>query len=241
MTATARRNFRGVCGRSSQGRKGVVMRCVGPQTRGRECVLAGADVMIHTGELGVQMNKDSEKWKDYVGLPPDAYCEMDPAKEKDMIAFLVAHNTALEPDFMATDRGFPSMWKRVQEESHAAYSDPQMLAYYPEFASRICTTISSPKRITSRPTRFRCASADTRTTPNSSAMWCSGRPCRGGFRHHADAAGLRSASGNGRDAGRRAHAADERCYRPAPNGWPIISRSRTSARSKRASSPTSTL
>jgi len=114
--------------------KGVVMRCVGPQTRGRECVLAGADVMIHTGELGVQMNKDSEKWKDYVGLPPDAYCEMDPAKEKDMIAFLVAHNTALEPDFMATDRGFPSMWKRVQEESHAAYSDPQMLAYYPEFA-----------------------------------------------------------------------------------------------------------
>jgi hypothetical protein len=114
--------------------KGVVMRCVGPQTRGRECVLAGADVMIHTGELGVQMNKDSEKWKDYVGLPPDAYCDMDPAKEKDMIAFLVAHNTALEPDFMATDRGFPSMWKRVQEESHAAYTDPQMLAYYPEFA-----------------------------------------------------------------------------------------------------------
>ncbi|HEX3485448.1 MAG TPA: hypothetical protein VHT51_10335, partial [Micropepsaceae bacterium] len=49
--------------------KGVVMRCVGPQTRGKECVLAGADVMIHTGELGVQMNKDSDKWKDYVGLP----------------------------------------------------------------------------------------------------------------------------------------------------------------------------
>jgi len=114
--------------------KGVVMRCVGPQTRGRECVLAGADVMIHTGELGVQMNKDSEKWKDYVGLPPDAYCDMDPAKEKEMIAFLVAHNTALEPDFMATDRGFPSMWKRVQAESRAAYTDPQMLAYYPEFS-----------------------------------------------------------------------------------------------------------
>jgi hypothetical protein len=107
---------------------------VGPQTRGKECVLAGADVMIHTGELGVQMNKDSEKWIDYVGLPPDAYCDMDPAKEKDMIAFLVAHNTALEPDFMAADRGFPSMWKRVQAESHAAYTDPQMLAYYPEFS-----------------------------------------------------------------------------------------------------------
>jgi len=114
--------------------KGVVMRCVGPQTRGKECVLAGADVMIHTGEIGVQINKDPDKWKDYVGLPPDAYCDMDPAKEKDMIAFLVSHNTALEPDFMATDRGFPSMWKRVQEESHAAYTDPQMLAYYPQFS-----------------------------------------------------------------------------------------------------------
>ena len=114
--------------------KGVVMRCVGPQTRGKECVLAGADVMIHTGELGVQMNKDPEKWKDYVGLPPDAYCDMDPAKEKEMVAFLAAHNTALEPDFMATDRAFPSMWKRVQAESHAAYTDPAMLAYYPEFS-----------------------------------------------------------------------------------------------------------
>lgn len=114
--------------------KGVVMRCVGPVTRGKECVLAGADVMIHTGEIGDQINKDPEKWKDYIGLPPDGYCDMDPAKEKDMIAFLVAHHTALEPDFMAADRGFPSMWKRVQQESHAAYTDPAMLAYYPQFS-----------------------------------------------------------------------------------------------------------
>ncbi len=114
--------------------KGVVMRCVGPQTRGKECVLAGADVMIHTGEIGVQINKDPEKWKNYIGLPPDAYCDMDPAKEKDMIAFLVAHHTAPEPDFMAADRGFPSMWKRVQQESHAAYTDPAMRAYYPQFS-----------------------------------------------------------------------------------------------------------
>jgi Amidohydrolase family len=114
--------------------KGVVMRCVGPETRGRACILAGADVMIHTGELGVQMNRDPEKWKDYVGLPPDAYCDMDPQKEKEMVAFVASHNTALEPDFMAADRGFPSMWKRVQQETHAAYSDPAMLAYYPQFS-----------------------------------------------------------------------------------------------------------
>jgi len=116
--------------------KGVVMRCVGPQTRGKECVLAGADVMIHTGEIGVQINKDPEKWKDWIGLPPDSYCDMDPVKEKDMIAFLVAHNSAPEPDFMAADRGFPSNWKRVQQEDREVFNDPNLRAYYPEFAIR---------------------------------------------------------------------------------------------------------
>jgi imidazolonepropionase-like amidohydrolase len=113
---------------------GVVMRCVGPQTRGKECVLAGADVMIHTGEIGDQISADPETWKNYVGLPPDAYCDMDLAKEKDMIEFLLAHNTAPEPDFMAADRSFPSMWKRVQQETREAFTDPNLLAYYPRFA-----------------------------------------------------------------------------------------------------------
>ena len=114
--------------------KDVVMRCVGPQTRGRECVLAGADVMVHTGEIGDQIAKDPAKWENYVGLPPDAYCDMDPAKEKDMIAFLVAHNSAPEPDLMAADRGFPSMWKRVQQENRDVFNDPNLKAYYPDFA-----------------------------------------------------------------------------------------------------------
>jgi imidazolonepropionase-like amidohydrolase len=113
---------------------GVVMRCVGPQTRGKECVLAGADVMIHTGEIGDQISADPEKWKNYVGLPPDAYCDMDLVKEKDMIDFLLAHNAAPEPDFMAADRSFPSMWKRVQQETREAFTDPNLLAYYPRFA-----------------------------------------------------------------------------------------------------------
>jgi len=114
--------------------KAVVMRCVGPETRARECVNAGADVMIHTGELGVPMNKDPDKWRDWIGLPPDVYCDMDPGKEKEMIAFLVAHNTAPEPDFMAADRGFSASWKRVQQEDRDVFNDPNLRAYYPEFA-----------------------------------------------------------------------------------------------------------
>ena len=116
--------------------KGVVMRCVGPQTRGRECVLAGADIMIHTGEIGNQIARDEAKWANYVGLPPDPYCDMDPAKERAMIEFLVQHDTAPEPDFIAADRGFASNWARVQREDVEVFNDPNMRAYYPEFMIR---------------------------------------------------------------------------------------------------------
>jgi imidazolonepropionase-like amidohydrolase len=113
--------------------KAAILRCVGPGTRGQRCIETGADVMIHTGEIGVDMNKDYDKWKGYIALPPDAYCEMDPAKEASMVAFIAAHNTALEPDMMATDRGFPSMWERVLKEDEDFFSDPGLRSYYPEY------------------------------------------------------------------------------------------------------------
>jgi len=112
--------------------KGVMMRCVGPQTRGKSCVLAGADVMLHTGLAGVEMNRDPEKWKDYIGLPPDVYCDMDPVKEKDMVAFLASHNAAVVPNLIAADRGFPSSWKRLQQEDRELLSDRNLRTYYPE-------------------------------------------------------------------------------------------------------------
>jgi hypothetical protein len=112
----------------------VMMRCVGPQTRAKSCVLAGADVMLHSGLVGVEMNKDPVKWKDYVGLPPDVYCDMDPAKEKDMVTFLASHNTALVPNLIAADRGFASSWKRIQREDREVFADPNLRTYYPEYA-----------------------------------------------------------------------------------------------------------
>ena len=113
--------------------KAAILRCVGPGTRGKRCIETGTDVMIHTGEIGVDMNKDYEKYKDYVALPPDAYCEMDPAKEAEMVKFIAAHNAALEPDMMATDRGFHSNWDRVIKEDEEFFSDPVLRTYYPEY------------------------------------------------------------------------------------------------------------
>jgi Amidohydrolase family/IPT/TIG domain len=126
--------------------KAVVMRCVGPETRGKECVNAGADVMLHTGLVGVEMNKDPEKWKDYVGLPPDVYCDMDPQKEKDMVAFLAAHHTAVVPNFIAADRGFPSSWKRIQREDHEIFEDPNLDVYFSRYAmADLWDNVKSPQ------------------------------------------------------------------------------------------------
>lgn len=126
--------------------KGVMFRCVGPQTRGKSCVLAGADVMLHTGLAGVEMNRDPEKWKDYVGLPPDVYCDMDPAKEKDMVAFLAAHNTAVVPNLIAADRGFPSSWKRLQQEDRELLSNRDLRTYYPEsVVQELMDNVRSPE------------------------------------------------------------------------------------------------
>lgn len=111
--------------------KGVVMRAVGPQTRAHEAALAGADVLIHTGEVGVELAKDPATWKDYIGLPPDAYSDMDESKADGVAKFLVDHHVALEPDLMATDRGFHKNWKRVQEEDAHFFDDPNLRAYYP--------------------------------------------------------------------------------------------------------------
>ena len=114
--------------------KAVLMRCVGPGTRAKACVLAGADVMLHTGLVGVEMNKDPDKWKEYIGLPPDVYCDMDPAREKDMVAFLAAHHTAVVPNLIAADRGFSPHWKRIQQEAHEVFDDPNLRAYYADYS-----------------------------------------------------------------------------------------------------------
>lgn len=126
--------------------KAAQFRCVGPQTRAKSCVLAGADVMLHTGLAGVEMNRNEEKWKGYVGLPPDVYCDMDPAKEKDMVAFLASHNAAIVPNLIAADRGFPSNWKRIQEEDRDLLYDPAFRSYYPDYAvADLLDNVKSPE------------------------------------------------------------------------------------------------
>ena len=113
--------------------KAAVMRTVGPGTAARECARIGCDVLIHTGEAGVQLVTDQtrDKWMNYIGLPPDPYADMDEAKVPELVKLLVDNHVALEPDIMAADRGFSRNWKRVQEEDANFFSNPELRAYYP--------------------------------------------------------------------------------------------------------------
>jgi imidazolonepropionase-like amidohydrolase len=110
--------------------KAIVFRAMGPQTRAREaCAMADGIIFVHTGNIGAQIAADEEKWANYVGLPPDAFSEMDDAKADAMIEQLIACGAYLEPDLMAADRGFHVNWARVQQENIDFLED--LPPYYP--------------------------------------------------------------------------------------------------------------
>jgi imidazolonepropionase-like amidohydrolase len=114
---------------------GIDFRAMGPGTRISEaCAMGPGMVYVHTGNAGSQMAKDPAKWATYIGLPPDAYADMDEAKVGPMIQRLLGCKAYLEPDLMAADRGFSKSWKRVQAETREVFTDPELLAYYPDYA-----------------------------------------------------------------------------------------------------------
>ena len=112
--------------------KPAVMRTIGPGTGGIDAALMDSDVLVHAGNLGNSLARDPEKWKRYNQLPPDPYSDMDESKIPGIIKILLDHHVALEPDLMATSRGFSKNWSRVQQEDANFFTDPALLAYYPE-------------------------------------------------------------------------------------------------------------
>ena len=126
--------------------KGIDFRAMGPQSRAREvCNMGNGIVYVHTGNVGSQMAADETKWASYIGLPPDAYADMDEAKVGPMIEHLVGCDAYLEPDLMATARGFHKNWSRVQMEDRDFLNDPALAAYYPQHSYRgVIENVKSP-------------------------------------------------------------------------------------------------
>jgi len=126
--------------------KPAVMRTIGPGTGGKDAALMGSDVLVHSGNLGNSLAKDPAKWKNYAALPPDPYSDMDEAKIPEMIKILLDNKVALEPDLMATSRGFSKSWARVQKEDAEYFSNPAFPAYYPRVqAEGVLENVESPE------------------------------------------------------------------------------------------------
>ena len=139
---------------------GIDFRAMGPQTRALQvCEMGRGIVYVHTGNVGTQIARDESKWARYIALPPDAYSEMDEAKANAAIQKLVACEAYLEPDLMATARGFHKNWKRVQQEARDVFQDPEMLAYYPQHSIRdLWENVQSPEEyLTPEQIRVRAA------------------------------------------------------------------------------------
>jgi hypothetical protein len=114
--------------------KGIDFRGMGPRVRAREiCEMGSGIVYVHTGNVGAQIAKDETKYATYIALPPDQYADMDDAKATAMIQHLVRCNAYLEPDLMATGRGFHKNWARVQQENRDFMAT--LPAYYPKHSS----------------------------------------------------------------------------------------------------------
>jgi len=126
---------------------GIDFRAMGPQTRISEvCDMGDGIVYVHTGNAGTQLATDESKWADYIALPPDAYSDMDEAKVQPMIEHLLGCDAYLEPDLMATARGFHKNWPRVQQEARDIFENEELRTYYPEFSIRdLWENVQSPE------------------------------------------------------------------------------------------------
>jgi len=60
------------------------------------------------------------------------WADMDEAKAKDLIRILVEKKTALIPAFIQKAPGIPTGWSRFELQARRMFSDPALMAYYPQ-------------------------------------------------------------------------------------------------------------
>ena len=60
------------------------------------------------------------------------WADMDEAKAKDLIRILVDRKTALIPAFIQKAPGIPTGWSRFELQARRMFSDPALMAYYPQ-------------------------------------------------------------------------------------------------------------
>jgi imidazolonepropionase-like amidohydrolase len=106
--------------------KHVAFRAVGPITRAHGAAEIGADVLIHDGDIEIELAKD--------GRAPggDAWADLDPAKTAPMIKHLLDHRTALHPELIAGGGRFATSAAVIRDDILHVYDDPAVRSYMPQ-------------------------------------------------------------------------------------------------------------
>jgi imidazolonepropionase-like amidohydrolase len=117
--------------------KPCFQRAGGPRMGAREAALAGVDVIHHSRGIGdavvadgVDANHELEK-----------YAAMDEAKAMALVDLIVREEVYLVPNIIHEAPGYPAEWEEMQTAYHDLFSDPELLAYYPDnFQKRLART-----------------------------------------------------------------------------------------------------
>ena len=112
--------------------KPVSTRAYGPIFGPREAGMLGSRVLPHSAGVARLVTKNPPGPGDNRN-EADLFADMDEAKAKDLIQFLVSHNVALDPTWRNSWVGYPKDWERFAQDDRDFFDhgDPAMLAYYP--------------------------------------------------------------------------------------------------------------
>jgi Amidohydrolase family/IPT/TIG domain len=93
-----------------------------------KAVEMGFDYLTHSPGVAETIAKDPSKWRNEL----DLYADMDDAKAQSLIKLLVQHKATLVPNFINIAPGYARDWKRFEDEEMKLFSNPDILAFYPE-------------------------------------------------------------------------------------------------------------
>jgi len=108
--------------------KPIALERVSPTLTLQKAAEMGITYLTHSPGVGEIIAKDPSKWTNEL----DHYADMDPVKAQALIQHLVRHKAALVPNFVNIGPGYGKEWRRFEEEIKKLFSDPNVLAFYPE-------------------------------------------------------------------------------------------------------------
>jgi hypothetical protein len=112
--------------------KPVSTRAYGPILGPREAAMLGTRILPHSAGVARNVTRTPPGQGDNRN-EADLFSDMDDAKARDLIQFLVSHNVALDPTFRNSWLLYPKDWERFAEDDRRFFdrADPNLLSYYP--------------------------------------------------------------------------------------------------------------